>query len=77
MKHPVLASARLLVLGAVCLCCARLAGAEGASAVLRLSRLQAVEEALAHDPAITAVRERVAQAKAGTSIVTAVPDEFA
>ena len=40
----------------------------------RLSRLQAVQEALAQNPAITAAREQVAQAKAQISIATAIPD---
>ena len=40
----------------------------------RFSRHQAVEDALAHNPAIVAAREQVAQAKAQISIATAMPD---
>jgi outer membrane protein TolC len=39
-----------------------------------LSRKQAIHEALENNPSITAVREQVAQAKAGISIATAMPD---
>lgn len=40
----------------------------------RLSRQQAVQEALAQNPAITAAREQVAEAKAQIAIATALPD---
>jgi outer membrane protein TolC len=41
---------------------------------LRLTRAQAVREALAHNPAIAAAREQVAEATAGITIATAWPD---
>ena len=40
----------------------------------RLSRAQAVQEALAHNPALAAAREQVEEAKAGISIATAWAD---
>lgn len=40
----------------------------------RLSRQEAVREALEHNPSIKAAREQVAEAKAGISIATAIPD---
>ncbi|HEY4246795.1 MAG TPA: TolC family protein [Lacunisphaera sp.] len=40
----------------------------------RLSRVQAVQEALAHNPAIIAAREQVEEAKAGVTIATAWAD---
>ncbi len=39
-----------------------------------LSRQQAIREAIEHNPSITAAREQVAQAKAGITIATALPD---
>ena len=41
---------------------------------LRLSRAQAVQEALGHNPSIVAAREQVEEAKAGISIATAWAD---
>jgi outer membrane protein TolC len=41
---------------------------------LRLSRVQAVQEALTHNPAIAAAREQVEEAKAGITIATAWAD---
>ena len=41
---------------------------------LRLSRAQAVQEALVRNPAIAAAREQVEEAKAGITIATAWPD---
>jgi len=46
----------------------------GSSLPLRLSRTQAVEEALAHNQAIAAAREQVEEAKAGITIATAWAD---
>jgi cobalt-zinc-cadmium efflux system outer membrane protein len=42
--------------------------------VLRLSREQAVQEALTHNPAIAAAREQVEEAKAGITVATAWAD---
>jgi cobalt-zinc-cadmium efflux system outer membrane protein len=41
---------------------------------LRLSRQEAVNEALAHNPALSAAREMVSEAKAQITIATAIPD---
>jgi cobalt-zinc-cadmium efflux system outer membrane protein len=41
---------------------------------LRLSRKEAVQEALAHNPALEAAREMVHEAKAQITIATAIPD---
>ena len=46
----------------------------GEALPLRLSRAQAVHEALAHNPAIAAAREQVEEAKAGITIATAWSD---
>jgi cobalt-zinc-cadmium efflux system outer membrane protein len=43
-------------------------------APLRLSRQQAVSEALAHNPALSAAREMVTEARAQITIATAIPD---
>ena len=48
--------------------------ASGNALPFRLSRTQAVQEALAHNPAIAAAREQVAEAKAGITIATAWTD---
>jgi cobalt-zinc-cadmium efflux system outer membrane protein len=66
--------AKLLVLGVACLPGLRLQGQALTSPVGHLSRQQAVQEALAHNPAITVAREQVAEAKAGIAIATAIPD---
>jgi outer membrane protein TolC len=42
--------------------------------LVRLSRVQAVQEALTHNPAITAAREQVEEAKAGITVATAWSD---
>jgi outer membrane protein TolC len=42
------------------------------SPALHVPRQQAIEEALAHNPAIAVVREQVAEAKTGCSIATAI-----
>ena len=39
-----------------------------------LSRQQAIQEAIEHNPSIVAAREQVAEAKAGITIATALPD---
>jgi outer membrane protein TolC len=46
----------------------------GAALPARLSRAQAVQEALAHNPAIAAAREQVEEAKAGITVATAWAD---
>ena len=63
--------AKLLVFGMVCL---SLQGQGVIPPIAHLSRQDAVKEALAHNPSITAAREQVAEAKAGIAIATAIPD---
>jgi outer membrane protein TolC len=66
--------AKWLIFGVACLPGLRLQGQSPSSPVVHLSRQQAVQEALTHNPSITAAREQVAEAKAGIAIATAIPD---
>jgi outer membrane protein TolC len=60
---------------AVVFCMAGMAAGQMASSVQsHLSRQEAVHEALAHNPALTAAREMVSEAKAQITIATAIPD---
>jgi cobalt-zinc-cadmium efflux system outer membrane protein len=71
------------LVGALALVCVASAGAQQAGApdttsMLALTRQQAVEQALAHNPQLQAAREQVAQARARATEATALPDpEFA
>lgn len=71
----------LFVIAAACLCAPRQAGAADSPpgavappAPARLSRSDAIREALARNPAIEAAREQVEEAKAGIHVATAWPD---
>ncbi|HZM03363.1 MAG TPA: hypothetical protein VFC44_10080, partial [Candidatus Saccharimonadales bacterium] len=66
--------ARLLVLGLACLLGPSLYAQVRTPLPRHLSRQAAVQEALAHNPAIAAAREQVAEAKAGIALATALPD---
>jgi len=63
-----------LAAGLVCL--AAFLGAAEAAAAERISRREAVAEALARNPALAASREQVAQARARISEAKALPDPF-
>jgi outer membrane protein TolC len=66
--------ARLLALALAGLAGPALRGQELLAPVPHLSRQQAIQEALQHNPSITAAREQVAEAKAGITVATALPD---
>ena len=74
MSRQISISAGGLALAVACLCAPAMQGQQLAVSGLHLSRQQAIKEAIAHNPAITAAREQVAQAKAGITIATAFPD---
>jgi cobalt-zinc-cadmium efflux system outer membrane protein len=66
-------AAGLVAMGVVCLSVPTL-WAQSARPVFHLSRQQAIQEALDRNPSIAAAREQVAEAKAGITIATALPD---
>jgi cobalt-zinc-cadmium efflux system outer membrane protein len=74
MSHQTHISAGLLALGMACLTGPALRGQQIAAPMPHLSRQQAIKEAIAHNPSITAAREQVAEARAGIAIATALPD---
>ncbi len=64
----------LLAMGVACLAALQLHGQQPAGQPPPMSRQAAVREALENNPSLMAAREQVAQAKAGISIATAMPD---
>ncbi len=66
--------AGFLAMGVACLAALELRGQQPAGQPPPMSRQAAVREALENNPSLMAAREQVAQAKAGISIATAMPD---